>query len=281
MARLITSNSNDNIQLKPAGTGLVQSTTDLLATNHVNNFTTTSRTNSATYTLTASSNGIQAFTDGGGTITGDSVVMPVVSTLPQTGWSMTIQNNGSQSALTINSSGANLIMLLQPGFTVTITALFLTGTTASSWSYSISNMPKGQYLFFTPTLTFQTVGNLTVAYTTQRGRYCISGGICYFLLSVAGTLTWTTSSGQLRITGLPATPNSVGNGDFTGMNLTNISGLALTAGASLNPVVSEGTPIIFLNLTTATSSSSALLSTTSVPTGTVLNVGVSGWFFVG
>ena len=64
------------------------------------------------------------------------------------------------------------------------------------------------------------------------------------------------------------------------MNLTNISGLALTSGAKINPVVSEGSPIVFLNVSTPTSSSSALMTTSSVPTGTVLNIGVSGWFMI-
>jgi hypothetical protein len=242
-------------------------------------FLSTNRANSTTYTLTVASAQVQDFTGTGGTITGDAVVMPVVSTLVK-GMTWTINNLDTVNTLKVNSSGGTLIVSLQPNTSATITCLAITGTSNGSWVYLLTQTPAGQYLFFTPTLTFQTVGNLSVSYTTQRGRYSINGNICNFFLAVAGTLTWSTSSGQLRIGGLPATPNSQGNGDFTGLNLANISGLALTSGVSVNPVVSEGSPIVFLNVATATSSSSALMTTSSVPTGTVLNIGVSGWFFV-
>jgi hypothetical protein len=252
---------------------------NLSANNYIQGFLNTARSNSSVYTLTVASAAIQDFSGTGGTITGDSVTMPVVSTLVK-GMTWTINNVDTVNVLKVNSSGGNLIYNIQPNQTCTFTCVAITGTSASSWVVNSGLAPQGQYLFFTPTLTFQTVGNLSVAYTTQRGRYSISGNICYFWLAVAGTLTWTTSSGQLRITGLPATPNTVGNGDFTGMNLTNISGLALTSGAKINPVVSEGSPIVFLNVSTPTSSSSALMTTSSVPTGTVLNIGVSGWFMI-
>lgn len=252
---------------------------NLSANNALQGFLSTARSNSSVYTLTVSSAAIQDYTGTGGTITGDSVTMPTVATLVK-GMTWTINNVDTVNVLNVNASGGSLIYGLQPGTTAIFTCVAVTGTGASSWAVDVSTTPKGTYLFFTPTLTFQTVGNLSVAYTTQRGRYSINGNICYFWLSVAGTLTWTTSSGQLRITGLPATPNTVGNGDFTGMNLTNISGLALTSGAQIHPVVSEGSAIVFLNVVTPTSSSSALMTTSSVPTGTVLNVGVSGWFMI-
>lgn len=251
---------------------------NLSANSFVRGFTTTVKANSTVYALTVSSTSIQDFTSGG-TITGDSVGLPLTTTLVA-GMSFTINNVDSNNVLRVNTSNGTFVYFVQPQTSATFTCVFASGTAASSWFVDVGTTPQGTYMFFTPALTFQTVGNLSVAYTIQRGRYSINGNICYFLLAVAGTLTWSTSSGQLRITGLPATPNTVGNGDFTGMNLTNISGLALTSATQINPVVDEGSPIVFLNLSTPTSSSSALMTTSSVPTGTVLNIGVSGWFMI-
>ena len=59
---------------------------------------------------------------------------------------------------------------------------------------------------WTPVITFATPGNLSVAYSTQIGRYQKIGRLvnAYFTL-ITSTFTHTTASGALQITGLPFT----------------------------------------------------------------------------
>lgn len=89
----------------------------------------TTATAAATTTLTVASKGVQAFTGS----TTQTVVLPVVSTLPQTGFGFVIQNDSS-GALTVNSSGGNLVQTMAAGTRATFTCKLLTGTDAASWN---------------------------------------------------------------------------------------------------------------------------------------------------
>lgn len=60
-----------------------------------------------------------------------------------------------------------------------------------------------------PTITFATPGDLSVAYTTQSLKYSLIGGMYYISFAVDFTPTYTTASGALRIEGLPATIGAV------------------------------------------------------------------------
>jgi hypothetical protein len=56
---------------------------------------------------------------------------------------------------------------------------------------------------FTPTLTFSTPGDLSVAYTKQVGRYTRIGNRVFINLEIRCTPTFTTASGQMLLPGLP------------------------------------------------------------------------------
>lgn len=88
---------------------------------------TSTATAAGTTTLTVTSTRKQQFT---GTTT-QTITMPVVSTL-FLGDMFTIINN-STGALTVNSSGSNLIATVRPGETVQLICILITGTTAASW----------------------------------------------------------------------------------------------------------------------------------------------------
>lgn len=88
---------------------------------------TTTATAGGTTTLTVASTFIQMFT---GTLT-QTVVLPVTSTLT-TGHSYEIHNN-STGALTINSSGGNLVVTIPAGNSYAITCIGTTLTTAADW----------------------------------------------------------------------------------------------------------------------------------------------------
>lgn len=80
---------------------------------------------------------------------------------------------------------------------------------------------------WTPVLTFQGVGDLSVTYSIQLGFYTKIGRevIARFTLN-ASSITYTTSTGDLRVTGLPFTSSSTTGSttrsavDFTGINKT-------------------------------------------------------------
>jgi hypothetical protein len=92
---------------------------------------TTTATAAGTTTLTASSTLLQFFTGS----TTQTVVLPVVSTL-STGQRYEIHNNSS-GAITVNSSGSNLVATVPAGVTTVCTCILITGTTAASWDADI------------------------------------------------------------------------------------------------------------------------------------------------
>lgn len=86
-------------------------------------------TAAGTTTLTVASKGIQVFTGS----TTQTVTLPVVSTLPQVGFGYVIQNDSS-GALTVNSSGGNLVQTMAANTRATFICKLLTGTSAASWN---------------------------------------------------------------------------------------------------------------------------------------------------
>lgn len=61
---------------------------------------------------------------------------------------------------------------------------------------------------WTPVITFDTPGNLSVSYTTQVGYYTRVGNIVHVEYNIDFSPTFTTASGNLRVTGLPVTLNA-------------------------------------------------------------------------
>ena len=118
---LIKIGSTNNLQDSGVSSSKVLSSIDM--------FTTTA-TGAGTTVLDVDSTRIQEFT---GTTT-QTVTMPVVSTLTL-GRTFTIINS-STGIVTVNSSGANLIKAVQPGTTLQLSCVLITGTTAASWKFA-------------------------------------------------------------------------------------------------------------------------------------------------
>lgn len=114
---------------------------------------------------------------------------------------------------------------------------------------------------FTPTITFATPGDLSVAYATQIGLYTKVGRMCAFNFTVTtSTFTHTTASGALTVAGLPFTGVSgstatstvrflgitkAGFSDYTSLvagavNTTTF--VACNSGATFSTVVAADTP---------------------------------------
>lgn len=102
---------------------------NLSAFNLINGFTTTATAAGIT-TLTVSSTYIQEFTGA----TTQTVVMPVAATMVA-GQSYYIINNSSGN-ITLQSSGANTILVMAANTSAIITCVLNSGTTAASWNAS-------------------------------------------------------------------------------------------------------------------------------------------------
>ena len=98
---------------------------------------TTTATAAGTTTLTSASNRQQYFT---GTTT-QTVVLPVTSTLAL-GWRFEIFNS-STGLVTLQSSGANTIRILEPGSSVMVTCILTSGTGVASWSAGHASAAAG------------------------------------------------------------------------------------------------------------------------------------------
>jgi hypothetical protein len=116
-----------DLAVADGGTGASSLAAASIATNGY----TTTATAAGTTTLTVSSNCLQFFT---GTTT-QTVVLPVASTLTA-GQRFEIHNN-STGNITVNSSGSNLVATVLPTYTVVLTCILTSGTTAASWDADI------------------------------------------------------------------------------------------------------------------------------------------------
>lgn len=100
-----------------------------LAANNMLSGLATTPTAAATTTLTVTSKRVQVFTGS----TTQIVALPVVSTLPQIGFSFVVINDSSDD-VTVNSSGGNAVQVIAAGHRAIIFCVALTGTTAASWT---------------------------------------------------------------------------------------------------------------------------------------------------
>lgn len=116
---------------------------------------------------------------------------------------------------------------------------------------------------WTPGITFATVGNLNVVYSAQVGRYQRTGNLVKASFTiVTSTFTFTTASGDLRITGFP----------FTMAGATVDAGAVFVQGyTKANFTQTTVTPVgsqTFANITVSGSGQSqATMKAADMPTG--------------
>jgi hypothetical protein len=182
----------------PVANGGTNATTANAALTNLTTFTTTA-TAAGTTTLTVSSTYFQVFT---GTTT-QTITLPVTSTL-STGFSFYIVNN-STGNLTVNSSGANLVITVLPGTSVMCTCILTSGTTAASWEAGYTNFStatgSGNVVLSTSAqLTSPTITSAGVALSGST-----SGAITLVATAVAGTNTLTLPAATDTIVGIAAT----------------------------------------------------------------------------
>lgn len=132
---------------------------------------------------------------------------------------------------------------------------------------------------FTPTFTFATPGNLSVAYTTQFGRAFKIGKAVWFLIRLvySASTTHTTASGDARIDGLPYTPDASGNNPQCIANVANA--MTFPAGTTqINGFLTAGqTYVSLFGVGSATAPS--VLSTAAFPTATARTINAQGFYW--
>lgn len=148
----------------------------------------------------------------------------------------------------------------------TATSINFGGSTLSTYVATTS---------WTPTFTFATAGNLSVAYGGQTGTYVQIGSILFFNFILTFTPTYTTASGSARITGFPVT--SSGTSFFTILNASSFAYPGtntylvgtLNGGTSLATILSIGT-----------NSAGGVITTSALLTGVQQTFEGSGFYFV-
>lgn len=155
---------------------LTQSSTDLTSNGTLTAVSfrpgyTTTATAAGTTTLTVTSNYFQYFT---GTTT-QTVTMPVASTLV-TGQTWMIVNN-STGAVTVQSSGANTIIVLAPGTAAYLTCILASGTSAASWQalYRGTITTSGKALSASNSLTLAGTDGTTMTFPATSSTVLTTG----------------------------------------------------------------------------------------------------------
>lgn len=96
--------------------------------------------------------------------------------------------------------------------TPTLVTPTLGAASATSINFGGSTLSSyNEYQTFTPTFTFVTPGDLSVAYSVQTGYYTRIGNMVYITYTIRFTPTYTTSAGAANFTGLPFAANAAGN----------------------------------------------------------------------
>ena len=169
-----------------------------------------------------------------------------------------------------NFVGANTPTLITPVLgAATATSVNFGGSTLSNYVSETS---------WTPVFTFGTPGDLSVSYATQTGIYTRIGSIVFYKFSLVCTPTFTTSSGNLKITGLPVTVLT------TLANCPNIAslecGFTFPAGTT-SPLFIPGPNTTVLTLYGQGSATNLIaFAATSVATGVQITFDGSGFYFV-
>ena len=203
-------------------------------------FTSTS-TAGTTTTLTNTSSSYQVFTGSAN----QTVQLPVTSTLV-TGWTFHICNN-STGTLTINSSGAALVITVPAGITVMVTCIGTTLTTAADWEAGLTDFSTytgtgAVVLATSPTLVTPALGTPASGVLTNCTGYTAG--------NISGTINLTTQvTGVLPIanggTNSTATATAGGIGYGTGTahayTVAGTSGQVLTSAAAGVPTWTTAT----------------------------------------
>lgn len=122
---------------------------------------------------------------------------------------------------------------------------------------------------WTPTLTFTTPGDLSVAYTTRVGNYYRDGNLVHASFYIlTSTFTHTTAAGNLIISGFPVAASSAAN--YVATAPIQWQTVTLTAGQTDVIVRLDAGASACYFITGGTGAASQALGTANAPTGSTL-----------
>jgi hypothetical protein len=152
-----------------------------------------------------------------------------------------------------------------------------TGVTASTGTGG-SVVLGATHTTFTPVVTFSVPGNLSVTYSIQRGVYARFGNILYFTINInTNTFTHTTAAAFLKVTGLPVAASS----SYTGADINMQAWVTYTKAGFTQVwagISASSTDLSFY--VGGSGSASTPLTVSDIPSGTNINLQVSGFYFV-
>jgi hypothetical protein len=129
---------------------------------------------------------------------------------------------------------------------------------ASAGPNTLDDYEEGSW---TPSITFVTPGDLSVAYSTQNGTYTKIGRVVILTYAVVtSSFTHTTASGGLRLAGVPFSSSEINP-----RGAVDFGGLTLPAGITVVTSSNTTTNLQFIGSGSATAR--AVLAATNVPSG--------------
>ena len=216
----------------------------------------TTATAAGTTTLTSTSAYAQFFTGS----TTQTVVLPVASTMTL-GQTFYINNNSS-GALTVNSSGSNLVTTIPANTTVMVTCILASGTTAASWdadytgattitgtgSLVLGTAPTINNTVLTGTLTANSVVGTNGYYLQTTGTGVQWAAVSSYSAPTLGSTSIASGATVTTIAGLTLSGPTI-TGSLTAGASTGTSGQVLTStgsGVQWAAAASDATPTVFM-----------------------------------
>ena len=216
----------------------------------------TTATAAGTTTLTATSAYAQFFTGS----TTQTVVLPVASTMTL-GQTFYINNNSS-GALTVNSSGSNLVTTIPGNTTVMVTCILASGTTAASWdadytgattitgtgSLVLGTAPTINNTVLTGTLTANSVVGTNGYYLQTTGTGVQWAAVSSYSAPTLGSTSIASGATVTTIAGLTLSGPTI-TGSLTAGASTGTSGQVLTStgsGVQWAAAAADATPTVFM-----------------------------------
>jgi hypothetical protein len=146
---------------------------------------------------------------------------------------VTLTHSSNALAFAGASSGYSFDALLDLSGAAAGQIKFPAAQNASSNANTLDDYEEGTW---TPVLTFDTPGNLSVTYSAQNGAYTKIGQlVCYAVDITTSAFTHTTAAGGMRITGIPFTAtnsfNYRGGSLWQGITKANYTDLVLVTGS--------------------------------------------------